>query len=164
MRSRTGSLRTGAVPAPAKPAQIRSATDLAENECRFCGELLSSREFFPGAFWEWSGPLPEKGPPTGDTAICLARQNVRDALDRAADVVGQQRDGTDHGERDHGENHAVLRHRLSLLAPAQRVCGDLHEGEELQHLIHLPSLIDAHARTAREFPEGKTGRTNWLCW
>src|SRR4051812_16818263 len=107
---------------------------------------------------EWERAPSREGAPyrrNGETAVFLAGENPGNVLDRAADVVGEERDRTDHGERDHGENHAVLRHRLTLLAIAERVSGGLHEGEELQHLCHLPSLIDAHA-VAREFPEGKS--------
>src|SRR5215210_1586764 len=110
---------------------------------------------FPGGF-EWRGPLLAKGPLPETLALVLAGENPGNVLDRAADVVGEERDRTDHGERDHGKNNAVLRHRLAVLAVAERVGSDLHEGEELQHLCHLLSLIDAHA-VAREFPEGKTG-------
>src|SRR6476469_8819757 len=102
------------------------------------------------------GPFSRRGPLPENLRSFLAGENSGDVLDRSADVVREERDRTDHGERDHGEDHAVLRHRLPLLAIAERVSGGLHEGEELQHLCHLLSLIDAHA-VAREIPEGKIG-------
>src|SRR5215211_3491680 len=107
-----------------------------------------------------AGPFSRRGPLPEELRF-LAGQNAGDVLDRAADVVRQERDGTDHGQRDHGKNHAVLRHRLTLLALAQRVGGDLHEGEELQQLCHLPSsVIDAHA-VAREFPWETAVERRW---
>src|SRR5689334_19262329 len=112
-----------------------------------------------GVLSVWSrvgaGPFSRRGPLPEKLRCYLAGENSGDVLDRAADVVREERDRTDHGQRDHGEDHAVLRHRLTLLAVAERVGGDLHEGEELQHLCHLLSLIDAHA-VAREIPEGKS--------
>src|SRR4029450_957867 len=133
-------------------ARIPSALGPDRTESRFCGESWS-REFFLSV-WEveWA-PSREGAPYRRNCGVFLAGQNAGDVLDRSADVVRQERDGTDHGQRDHGKDHAVLRHRLTLLALAQRVGGDLHEGEELQHLCHLPSLvIDAHA-VARGFRE-----------
>src|SRR5580765_5712557 len=115
----------------------------------FTGVLSVARGVGVGPFSRRS-PLPEK------LRCFLAGENSGDVLDRSADVVREERDRTDHGERDHGEDHAVLRHRLPLLAIAERVSGGLHEGEELQHLCHLLSLIDAHA-VARGIPEGKIG-------
>src|SRR4051794_12630935 len=142
-------------------AQIRSATDPAQIGCQFCGWFHSSREsFLVCKRGKWAPS--REGAPYRRTAVVLAGENSGDVLDRSANVVGKQRDRTDHGERDHGENNAVLRHRLAVLAVAERVGSDLHEGEELQHLCHLLPLIDAHA-VAREFPEGKTGteRSAW---
>src|SRR5947208_6540937 len=59
---------------------------------------------------EWA-PSEEGALLAGETGICL-RQNVRDALDLVADVVGEQGDGADHGQGDDCEHHAGLRHRL----------------------------------------------------
>src|SRR2546421_2467553 len=65
------------------------------------------------------------------------RKDVRDALDGAADVVRQQRDRCNHGQRDDGKNDTVLRHRLPLLAAAESVGHvrgkHLREGEKLEH-------------------------------
>src|SRR5439155_14698836 len=83
------------------------------------------------------------------------RQDVGHALDGAPDVVRKERDRTDYGEHDDGQNHAVLGHRLPLLPAAQRVGGNLHEGGKLQHLIHLPPRFKptqerAHFSTRRD--------------
>src|SRR4029079_542781 len=72
---------------------------------------------------------------TVDPCGQLPGKDPGDALERTANVAREQGDRPDHGDRDHGEDDAVLRHRLPFFAPAQRVCSDLREDEELQHLI-----------------------------
>src|ERR1043166_3483817 len=104
------------------------------------------------------GPFRRRGPYRKSLDPPL-REDVGHALDGAPDVVRKERDGTDHGERDHGEHDSVLGHRLPLLAPAQRIRACLDEGEELQHVVHLPSRLDAHA-SACDLPTGMVGRMN----
>src|SRR5689334_9726291 len=77
-----------------------------------------------------------RGRETPADANPLARHDAGDVLERSANVVREERDRANHGESDDGQNHAVLRHRLPLLA----LCGDLHERKELQHLGDLPSV------------------------
>src|SRR5215218_2192788 len=51
------------------------------------------------------------------------------------DVAGEDCECAENGDRDHGKDDAVLRHRLPLF-PLERV-------EKLEHLIHLPSSNQA---------------------
>ena len=75
------------------------------------------------------------GERTVDSCGSATRKDSGDALERAANVAREQGDRTDHSDCDHGEDDAVLRHRLPFFAPAQRACRGLREDEELQHLI-----------------------------
>src|SRR5262249_54678567 len=83
-----------------------------------CAALVSVHGGLLSVLAVGAGPFSTKGPPTGETGVFLARKNPGDVLDCSADVVREERDGTDPGERDPGETHAVPRHRLALLPPA----------------------------------------------
>src|SRR5262245_6448976 len=75
-------------------------------------------------------------------AMCLRAglEEAEDAVDRAGDRAGERGERDDHAQRDHGEDDAVLGHRLSILPPADRV----EIGEEARHLVHLPSSEAVH--------------------
>src|SRR5438105_1385402 len=122
-------------------ASANSVRDWPRSDVTWIVRLL---RFFTGSSCRSKGWAPSgEGAPCRRSWCCL-RQNAGDVLDRVAYAGRKQRDRTDDGEGDDGEHDSVLRHRLTLLTPAQRVGGDLHEGEELQHLIHLLSQLDAH--------------------
>src|SRR4051794_33534346 len=65
-----------------------------------------------------SGRAPEGARPCRrrDVLAVLAGEKAGDAVDRVPNVGGEQRDRTDHGDGDDGENDAVLGHGLPLLA------------------------------------------------
>src|SRR5512132_2795533 len=60
---------------------------------------------------------------------------TRDTGHGVDDVAGEQRESAENGDGDHGQDDAVLRHRLPVLT--------LERVKKLQHLIHLPSSDQA---------------------
>ena len=62
-----------------------------------------------------------------------------DPINGVDDVSGEERERAEDGDRDYGQNNAVLRHRLPIFALAKRS----KKVKKLQHLIHLPSLNQA---------------------
>src|SRR3954452_25228688 len=127
-----------------------SANSVSDWPCSERSSIVRFLRLITGVRFLWSkgmGPFAIEGAPFRENA--WLRQDSGDVLDGAADVVREERDRADYGESDDGEHDSVLGHRLPLLAPAQRVGGDLHEGEELQHLVTPPfSQLDAHGSRA----------------
>src|SRR5260370_42599901 len=93
--------------------------------------VICGGKWFVG-FW-WAPDV--RGPPKGPVALL---DRVGDPVYHGRDVRSEQEQCGEDGRRDHGEDHGVLRHRLSLLAvvPAEE---RLHVCGELQHQLHLPS-------------------------
>src|SRR6185437_5733077 len=85
-------------------------------------------------------------PTRGTDLNCLDR--VGDAVDHGADVPREEADRGENGERDHGQDHGVLRHRLTLLVTSLRE-ERLHVYGELKHALHLPSRREGARRTRR---------------
>src|SRR3954454_17069605 len=77
------------------------------------------------------GGLPCGGPPSRAKGLADVG---RDAVDRVHDVAVEKRERAEDGNGDHGQDDAVLRHRLPVLA-----VDPLEVVEELQQLVHLPS-------------------------
>src|ERR1700693_1887967 len=81
-----------------------------------------------------------------------------DAVSGVDDVAGEERERAEDGDRDYGQNDAVLRHRLPIFALAKRS----KEVKELQHLIHLPSSNQACLAARQRTTTGKWGKGNAL--
>ena len=60
---------------------------------------------------------------------------TRDTGNGVDDVAGEKRECAENGDGNHGQDDAVLRHRLPVLT--------LERVKKLQHLIHLPSSDQA---------------------
>ena len=83
-----------------------------------------------GGALEAAGPLGEgKGPAAPEQSL----DDVRHVVDGHADLVGQQTERGHECDRDHGQDDAVLGHRLSLFAPEAE--------EEVEDAIHPAHLL-----------------------
>src|ERR1022692_1238038 len=80
-------------------------------------------------------PFPVCGLPVSCGAAALRKQR-RHVVDRLGDATREGGEGDDRAERDHGENDAVLGHRLALLLPP--VLPEVIEPPGNEHVvIHL---------------------------
>src|SRR5207247_3547169 len=108
--------------------------------------------FKDGVGASWEGPTPQ----------CLAVRVLLDVLgdprQGGDDVAGEERESAENGDRNDGQDDAVLRHRLPLFT--------LERVKKLQHLIHLPpsdqASLSARQRTTTcersEWVVGLVGR------
>src|SRR5882724_10670284 len=130
-------------------ARVQTLSSFDPARCGF--DFSSSRDLSSVSFG--------LGPPDAEGALFLYGRSERlgenrgDLIDRAGDGAGEEADRDDHDQRDDGKNHAVLGHRLALLALLERLCGvprpALRECKELQHLVHLPSAAARAPQRAR---------------
>src|SRR5919106_1764982 len=95
--------------------------------------------------WNSAGPpCGAKNPPLSVVVVVLD-DRFGDPREDLQDVPREERQRADDQAGDDGENHAVLRHRLPLLAAGRRSDPRI----QLHHAIHLPSVSTGHAGRRR---------------
>src|SRR5713101_3061046 len=92
--------------------------------------------------------------PPPSTFVSLERVGVRplrqegsDLVDRTLDATGERGERCDGADRDHGQDDAVLGHRLALLLAKQRQ--EITKIGKCQHSIHPLSLVSGRANRPR---------------
>src|SRR2546427_2504748 len=102
--------------------------------------------------WEGGGRALCGSEPTPSTFVSLERvgsaslrQEGGDLVDRTLDATGERGERCDGADRDHGQDDAVLGHRLALLLAKQRQ--EITKIGKCQHSIHPLSLVSWGVQT-----------------
>src|SRR3989441_12169988 len=82
---------------------------------------------------------------TGTCWVRPLRKEGSDLVDRTLDATGERGERCDGADRDHGQDDAVLGHRLTLLLAKQRQ--EITKIGKCQHSIHPLSLVSWGVQT-----------------